>query len=155
MPKMPYLIGAIVVVAALLVMAPFVSAGEPKEFDIDRMVEAIRLCENWDGRSRGASSERGPWQITPAVWHTYSTMPFFCAEGKTISERTEQRRVAREQVWWITQRLAHANKPCTPYNVALVWNAGWSSFFYGAPSKPSPRKRDYAKRATNLYSTLP
>ena len=155
MPKMTYLIGTIVVVAFVLVLSPFTMAGEPKSpLDIDKMVEALRMCEAWDGRSRGASAERGPWQITPGVWHQYSHMPFFSGEGTSMQERSEQRRVAREQVYWITQRLANANVKCDPYNVALVWNAGWASFFYGSPHKPSARKRDYAKRATNLYHSI-
>ena len=122
--------------------------------DIDLMVETLRQIENWDGRSLGAAGERGPWQFTPDVWHQYSTLPFSCAEGKSNAEKTEQRRVAREVVFAISERVKAARRTPDAYTVALIWGAGWSAYYYGQPHKPSAKKRDYAQRAENLYIDL-
>lgn len=122
--------------------------------DIDLMVEAIRQVENWDGHSRGAAGERGPWQITPSVWDECSDKPFSWADGRSNSEKTETRRVAREKLYRISARLTHAGYLPDAYTVALVWSAGWDAFFYRHPRSPSKAKRDYADRARNLYDEI-
>lgn len=126
----------------------------PEPADIDLMVESIRQVENWDGVSRGAAGERGPWQMTEPVWNQYSTLPFSCAEGKSNAEKTEQRRVARECLYAISQRLQAARRNRDALTVAVVYCAGWGCYFYWQPHKPTRAKFAYAYRAENLYWDL-
>lgn len=132
-----------------------VAATAPKEAaDIDVMVEAIRHVENWNGVSRGAAGERGPWQVTPGVWHQYSKLPLSCAEGKSHAELTEQRRVAREVIYDISQRLLKARRNRDAFTVAVVYCAGWNCFHYWQPHRPSKAKIAYGRRAEALYYDL-
>ena len=145
-------------IAAMVLLVGFVTivhaAGGERELNVDAMVEALRQVENWDGHSRGAAGERGPWQITPAVWNQFSDQPFSYAESRAPWCRSETRRVAREYVLWIHRRLSDAKLPAGPFTVALVWTSGWNAYFYHSPHKPTRRKKDYAERARNLYKEI-
>lgn len=149
-----YIVSGIAILALLCGSVIAASHHSHYAFDIDVMLEALRQVENWDGRSRGADGERGPWQITPAVWCKYSDKPFAWADGRSFDARIEQRRVAREHVYDITLWLESEKTNPTPFRVALVYCAGWSAYAHAIPHKPSKAKRDYARRATNIYSEL-
>lgn len=124
----------------------------PDDVDLDLMVSALRQVENWDGRSRGSAGERGYWQITPAVWSQFSdARPFQYADSRSPGAVEIQRTVASVYVLWIRRRLIEGNMRLTPYNFALVWSAGWDCVFHHRPHSPSKAKRDYAKRAVNIY----
>lgn len=126
--------------------------------DLSILVEAIRMTENWDGRSRGAAGERGHWQITPAVWAQFTSEfapeSFDKADGRSGYCVALQRRVALAYLTWIRRRLLDVQMPPTPYFIALVWAAGFDSVFRKHPHRPSAAKRDYAERAENLYHEL-
>lgn len=122
-----------------------------KPFDIERMVDTLRTVESWDGHSRGIASERGPWQCTKALWGQFSERSFLLADSKFQSAKDEQRIVARKYVIWIMTRLNEARYDINAYNIALVWCAGWSSFYHKEPHAPSVFKKDYAQRASNIY----
>lgn len=140
------------VVILLLSMAASARAYQTREkFDIEKMVDVLREVENWDGKSVGAAQERGPWQITQTVWQQFSDTSFKQADRKSSAALREQRYVARECVIWIVGRLEKAGYSITPYNVALVWCAGWGSFHRHDPRRPSHLKQFYAERASNIY----
>lgn len=149
------MISSIVIFITVAILCVSLRAAMPKpRCDIDVMVEALRQTENWDGHSRGAAGERGPWQITPAVWKRYSNLPFGCADGHSNADKTEQRRVAREFVYAIMHRLSLANRDRDAFTVATVWAAGWDCYFYWTPHKPSKAKFAYARRAEALYGEI-
>lgn len=154
MPATVSIVCGIVLFALLCASVVAASYHEHRALNIDLMLEALRQVENWDGHSRGADGERGPWQITPAVWCKYSEKPFAWADGTSPEAKTEQRRVAREHVYDITLWLESENTRPAPFNVALIYSAGWSAYAHGLPHKPSKAKRAYARRAANLYSEL-
>ena len=52
--------------------------------DGNRLLEAIRQVENWNGRM-GAAGERGVFQITPEAWAEATSMPFEWADDPHTS----------------------------------------------------------------------
>ena len=110
--------------------------------DAQRMLAAIAGAEGWHpGQLPGRHGERGPWQITPAVWRKYSRTI------QATASMAEQRRVATAHLKATLLDLWRHSLPETPYWVALVWNAGMTGAVIGAPAE----SRDYAQRASNLY----
>jgi hypothetical protein len=122
--------------------------------DLDRVLEAIRSVEHWDGRSVGASGERGPWQMTRDTWRQFSHHPFHWAGGRGKWFFEEQRAVAYRYLLWIETQFEHANHPITPYSLALAWTAGVNAVLHNEPRRPSRAKHDYAERAENLYRDM-
>lgn len=144
----------ICVLSSLCVTAYAKAADRDREIDIDLMLEAIRQVENWDGHSRGAAGERGPWQMTRPIWQVLTDKPFDWADSPNLDHQIESHRVAREWVYEIRKLLRNRKLVATPYNVALVWTSGWGVFSFYHPKPVSAAKKDYAQRATNLYLDL-
>jgi hypothetical protein len=142
-----------------LVFVVFATAREKafriETFNIDVEIEALLRVEGWDGHSRGASGERGYWQITPDVWKQFSQGLSFAWAGRSDPmAKAYQRSVALAYVNWIKDNLERAKRDVNPYMVSLVYGAGWHSVINGKPHRPTAFKKDYAQRATNLYFDL-
>lgn len=126
---------------------PLQNMGYTPPLDNDRLLEAIKGTEDWDGDSIGAAGELGPWQMLPLTWHTYSheTMPY----TRGAWDEAEPQRVIHAHASWIRDRMERLHLPQTPYTFALFWKAG-----YGRVTKHKLRgvDRDYASRAQNIYT---
>jgi hypothetical protein len=132
-------------IVALLLLVPSAHA-----IDLAKMVETIRMVEN--STSTGRAGEESPWQILPSVWRQYSKKPISWARGRSIEHRAEQRRVVLAHIAWIQDRLKSIDLAHdSPYNIALVWCAGFETVRLG---RASAAKRDYAGRAQNIYESL-
>ena len=125
---------------SLLSVVGLARAAEPTDFN--RLVDAIATVENTPGR--GKHGERSPWQITHAVWTSYSSLPFSYADVDSITARAEQRGVAMQHARYIASII---NNP-TPYRIALAWNAGIGAVLHNTFSDASV---SYAKRVRNVY----
>ncbi len=119
---------------------------KPPEVDVERMLDAIAACENWDNKTAGAAGEWGIFQMTPASWtHARGSL------RKTIQQATpsEMRTAAREELLFrmATARINHVEP--TPFICGLLWTAGVSATLKHTASQA---KRAYATRCENLYS---
>lgn len=113
-----------------------------------RMAMVIEQVENTKTEQVGGDGERSRFQITRGVWEKYSRFPFRDASSLRPHCRAEALRVALRHIDYIKATLSATNLPVNAYNVALAWNAGITATLTGTASA---RKRDYAKRAENLY----
>lgn len=114
--------------------------------DPARLLIAIRTVEEWQGRD-GASGERGPWQITRAVWSLH--MP-----GISFAKARQEgpaRLCALKHIAWLTRQLEARNVPATAFNLAACWNAGLTGYTTG---RAPVRAYEYAGRVENLYQAL-
>lgn len=149
---MIYVVGTLILFIAIGSLALATSASPRQPLDVNVMVDALRVTENWDGVSRGAAGERGPWQITRAVWMRYSHHPFDQSEPKVFID--EQRMVAKHYVTDIISQLLWNEQNETPFAIALCWCAGVSCAIHHRPRAPSEAKCEYASRAQNIYKEL-
>lgn len=134
----------------LLAIVVLALASSARAFDLPRMIETIRMVEN--SATTGRAGERSPWQILPSVWRQYSTKPLSWASGRRPEHLAEQLRVVNAHLDWIRAQLSSAGLDAnSPYNIALVWGAGWETVRKG---RTSEAKRDYAGRAQNIYDSL-
>lgn len=117
-------------------------AGPAAVLDVPRFLSAVRQVEEWHGRD-GRAGERGPWQITAAVWamHMPGT-PFAMAR-----QEGPARACALKHVAWLRARLRAAGADDNAYNLALAWNAGLSAVLRG---RAPERSYDYAGRVVAL-----
>lgn len=120
--------------------------------DLDKVVEAIRIVEAWNGRSVGAAGEVGPFQFKASVWAEYSDQPFAWAWGSHPVQKAEQRAAARRLVAWIDAQLKDVPLPRTARSIGLVWTNGLTA---AKRHKVSSAKRDYAQRVANIYADFP
>jgi hypothetical protein len=143
----------IIMFVLLLCALPLMAARETSDpkLDLDRVVEAIRIVENWDGVSVGAEGEVGPWQFKKSVWIEFSDKPFSWAWGDWPEQKAEQRAAARRYVAWIDQNLIHLPLPRTAASIALVYTNGWGNT---KRKKITAAKRDYSRRAQNIYDEI-
>ncbi len=141
---------AVLLFAIFCIAAPFVFSAEPSDpkLNLARVRWAIRVVENWDGRSVGGSGELGPWQIRPAVWLQFSEKPLEWAYGSEPRHKAEQERVAGELVEWIDVRLPSLHLPRTARSIGLVWTVGYGNM---RAQRISRSKRQYADRVSNSY----
>jgi hypothetical protein len=134
-------------ITTLLASAVIVFAvPEPEKLDIERMLDAIRGAENWDGKSTGHAGEYGPYQMTPEVWRK-SRMGW----KKDIREATpdEWRAAALEDLRFRIVSLEINHFRVTPFLAALAWTAGVRAVITHTASRA---KADYATRAERLYA---
>jgi len=111
-------------------------------FDADKFLHAIALVETNNRMDLvGASGERSRYQFMRATWEQYSRIPF----ERASVDVAEAERVAHAHLTWVQKTLGDK---ATPYNVALVWNAGLGNF---RRNKLLPRHHGYAERVSNLY----
>lgn len=127
-----------------LVLAVSASAAD---IDVGRFLDAVRQVEEWNGRD-GRAGERGPWQITAAVWSMH--MP-----GISFAQARQEgpaRACAVKHVAWLRSRLRAQRHGVgvadNAFNLALCWNAGFSRTITGRAPLDS---YDYARRVQNLY----
>ena len=95
----------------------------------------------------GRRGERSAWQISPEVWREYCQAPFTLASSDAMLASV----VATAHLQWLRRGLERDDKPATPYNLALAWNAGLGAVLTG---KAPPGAHDYAARAEALYESL-
>lgn len=149
---MIYLASVIILFIAITCVMLASAASPRPPIDVNIMVDALRVTENWDGVSRGAAGERGPWQITRAVWMQYSNHPFTHCESKAFID--EQRLVVKFYVAEIISQLVINDQNDTPFAIALCWCAGPRCAIHHSPRAPSEAKCEYASRAQNIYKEL-
>lgn len=145
---------ALVIVALILLVGiPLrLRAGEPKAkrggaISINRILRAIKTKENYQGKP-GLKGELGELQWMPAAWREVSKLPFKTCLGITEVDRIE---VHAAEVRWILllmNRNQRLKQVLTPYNIALLHNAG-----YGAVRRHevAASSREYAEQVENLY----
>lgn len=127
------------VVIILLVLAATLQAA----VDVDRQLDAIRERENFRGRD-GKHGERGPYQITRAVWALHMPgVSFAEARIEAVARICAQRHLA-----YLTTGLRASGVDVTPWTLALAWNAGLA----GATRGTAPvRAYHYASAVEALY----
>ena len=99
----------------------------PAPVALDKMICSLKQVENWDGHSIGRAGERGPLQLKKETWHQFSNKPHYWAERRNPYAAAEADRVETLYVLWIMQDLREVRKPLTPFFVALIHNAGFST----------------------------
>ena len=118
-------------------------AAQAAVLDVPRFLSAVRQVEDWNGRD-GRAGERGPWQITAAVWAMH--MP-----GRPFAEARREGPAyacALKHATWLRARLVAAGADDNAFNMALCWNAGADGTLRG---RAPDRSYDYAVRVRNLY----
>lgn len=130
-----------------LCVASVVPVTHAAVIDHARLLDAIRQVEEWDGRD-GSAGERGPWQITAAVWKKHCPAWSFDRARATRYARV----CAERHLEWLAAGLRRHGIEPTPYALALAWNAGLT----GATTGRAPvRAYEYARRVENLYQAKP
>ena len=121
--------------------------------DFGEMLECLAQLETGTTDLRrpcakiGRRGERSAWQISPQVWAVYCSAPFALASSDAQLASV----VATAHLQWLRKGLERDDKPATPYNLALAWNAGLGAVLTG---KAPPGAHDYAARAEALYESL-
>lgn len=100
--------------------------------DIDYMIRAIKLAENWDGKTPGQMGEWGPMQMRPAIYKQFGN---------------DERGYIRE----LFKECAKLRKRPTAWLVGLLHNAGYPAV---RDHKAMAAKMDFAQRVENLYNDL-
>ncbi len=117
---------------------------EPPPLNEERMLDAIKAVENWDGRTPGAAGEWGAFQMKPDVWRKYSKL------SQRRATPAEERIVARAHLHWVRGALRSNRLPDKPWFIAAAWGAGVDAV---KTRTMSPRKIDYADRAETIYDS--
>jgi hypothetical protein len=111
--------------------------------DAERLASAIRPVEDWHGRD-GAAGERGPYQITRAVWSMHMPgTPFAAAR-----QEGPGRACALKHIAWLARELKAAGWPDNAHTIALAYNAGLTAVLEARAPQSS---YDYALRVENIY----
>ena len=132
--------------AAIIFLALALSA-HAADIDVDRFVEAIRQVENYRGRD-GRAGERGPWQITAAVWSMQMRgTPFAEARHEWPANAC-----ALKQVAFLRAELLARGVDDNAFNLALCWNAGFTAATAG---RAPVLAYDYARRVVALLELRP
>ena len=119
-----------------------VSATEARALNIPRLLDAIGEVESWnDDESIGALGERGRYQIRPALWNEYTSMPIALARFR-VNSATVATRILKH---WETILQARGCPQSIMPTVMVTW---WQCGPHGTPSE---KKRDSIQRVMNLY----
>jgi hypothetical protein len=92
----------------------------------------------------GAHGERGPWQVTAAVWSMHMS-------GASFAEARQgdlARACAVKHVTMLCVQLRDSGCDDNAFNLALAWNAGLARVLRGRAPMSS---YDHALRVWNLY----
>lgn len=132
-----------------LVTAAFLSVitfqiPKPAVLDEERMLDAIKSTENWDGRTRGKAGEWGAFQIKPDVWRKYSKL------SERWATPEQERLVARLHLRWVRSQLVDNHLPDKPWFIAAAWAAGVTAVNNRSFSR---EKQAYADRAEAIYES--
>jgi hypothetical protein len=123
--------------------SPAVPAAAPGRASPTAVLLAIAEIETGGNPHRvGRHGERGMYQFRRTTWRQHTRRDFRLAHHPDVSAE-----VARQHYDWIVRELVAAGYEGTPYQVALVWNAGLNRFLSGQAPRQS---RDYAHRVSNL-----
>jgi hypothetical protein len=118
---------------SLLLTLAILTCSQLFALDRDVMLEAIRLKENSHGMV-GKLGERGDWQLMPS----------------TVKDcGGYDRAAAMKHLLWVEENLQRKGIDPSPYNCALVWNAGLKRVVSG---KAPERAYLYARDAEALYN---
>lgn len=110
---------------------------------IDIIADQIAVVERAPASTkRGSAGERGPYQLTYAVWTQHSSLPFELANYEAYS-----RPVAKLHLEWLRSNLIKAGFEPSAYRLALAWNAGLTAV---VKRREKPRSVDFANRVRNL-----
>ncbi len=129
-----------VAVTLLLLVIP--ASAEP--LDIERFLSALRMVETGNHVRDGAHGERGPWQVTAAVWSMHMPETSF-AEAR---QEGVARACAAKHVALLCSQLRESGCDDNAFNIALAWNAGLARTLAGRAPLSS---YDHALRVWNLY----
>jgi hypothetical protein len=123
----------------LLVLSDLPASGAARQ----TVLLAIHWVENPNNVTHpGPRGELGPYQFLRETWAMHTNKPFSWANRKNVADE-----VAALHFEWIRRELERHGVEVTPYNVALVWNAGLGATVRG---ELSPANHDYAQRVANL-----
>lgn len=129
----------LLVVAAVVMQLPCNAA----TLNVPALATALRQAEGYRGRD-GAAGERGPWQLTLAVWQKHMPgIPFAQARLEAPA-----RACALKHIEWLHQELQKAGWQGSVYEIALAWNAGLTRTLEGRAPRAS---ENFAVRVVNLY----
>lgn len=150
---MKFAITLILFTAGLLIVSVLRAQNKPVPGAVRRadMLNAFRIVEAWDGETRGAAGERGPWQLTEQLWRQHSTKPHYWADFRTAEERKETTRVLNAHYDWVVGQVHEIGMTETPFSIALVWCAGATAV---RRCEVSSRKIGHVERVCNVYETL-
>ena len=119
-------------IAALLLVA--FTCGQLQALDGRAMLQAIAIKEQ--GYKQGAAGEKGPWQMMP----------------KTVMDSGGSDQVAAAfHLRWIERQLKSAGVDPSPFNCALVWNAGLQRTISGQAKVVSYQ---YACDVNRIYRSI-
>lgn len=119
----------------------FLALSEARGSDLAAVLDAIAQVEGNRPAAVGRANERSRWQMREFVWHSYTRAPFRSASRDEILAKA----VARAHLQYLERSLVHRRIAPTPYNLALAWTCGLDGML-----NPPAKKRDYARRVTNL-----
>ena len=112
--------------------------------DLACVAAEIRHVERATGSTAtGRAGERGPYQLTRAVWSQHTTLPYSLADDEPTA-----RIIAVTHLSWLAEQLAAHGLEATTYNLALAYNAGLTAAVHG---RAKERQKAYAQRVTNLF----
>lgn len=123
------------------------AATVPAATEHARLADSIRAVEGWRGRD-GAAGERGPYQLTAAVWALHNPgRPFALAR-----QEGPARACALKHLAWLSLELGRKGVDPSAFNVAAAWNAGLEGYTTGrAPVRAYLYARDVERIYTGKY----
>ena len=130
------------ITAMLATAAITFSIPPPPVLDCDKMLNAIKSVENWDGHSTGAAGEIGPYQILPKTFRQYSTV------NRRACSPEFMRMVCMKHLLWLVGEIRKHHHSVTPFSVALAWTAGVNAVWAKTVAEG---KFGYAERCEAVY----
>lgn len=119
----------------------------PAATDHAHLADSIRAVEGYRGRD-GAAGERGPYQLTAAVWAAHNPgKPFALAR-----QEGPARACALKHLAWLSLELSRKGVDPSVFNLAAAWNAGLEGYTTG---RAPVRAYRYALRVEALYLSRP
>lgn len=148
LPQMPYLWLILHLCFCLWfftpVQAQLVHLPAPPEIDVQRLIQAIKTVEDWQGKD-GVHGERGPMQWKASRWLQISSRPFVYADRPTAKEETDH--VTK----LITELYQLGYKHPSIYLCALLHNSGMTAM---KERRTGAQQKDYAARVEAIYNAL-
>lgn len=129
----------------LLVVLWLVALAIPSRAAVDeaRLLASIAQVETPNGVRRGRAGELTRYQILPATWRRFSSVPMARATPAEVE------RVARCILREITEQLDAQHLPHDAHEYALRWNAGARATFFQVTTW------HYARRVSAIYEVTP
>ena len=131
------------IIAIFLTLTSWLRA-EPQKINVGILLECIQQVEGAATNHIGRAGERSRFQITGAVWHTYTSKPFTAASSMHPHDLELQYVVARRHIEYLIKNIERPHV----YRIAAAWNGGRNAVNLDIFND---RMVDYATRVRNLY----